>query len=267
MVSAGFAEAQYLQLAEDLPGEATDVGHEDWIEITGYVLKGPDGGGKETSFSLQKAIDRSSPLLLEACLTGRRFDGAVLEWMLPDDEKSVFCRLEMDGVFVTAVRPSAMGDDAFSEEVAFAVTRLTYRYRADSKDEVEVSLDGISQDGDDDGMADAWELEYGLDLESDDGALDLDHDGQSNLSEFLAGTDPTSGSSFFKVEIEIDPEAPEQWRLRWNSQEGVSYRILWSPDLLTPFVELQQVVGEAESTQKEVMRQASLGFFKVERLP
>ncbi|SFU00524.1 GlyGly-CTERM domain-containing protein [Pseudoalteromonas sp. DSM 26666] len=40
-------------------------------------------------------------------------------------------------------------------------------------------------DSDGDGMSDMWELSYGLDINTDDSALDLDNDGLSNLLEFL----------------------------------------------------------------------------------
>lgn len=46
-------------------------------------------------------------------------------------------------------------------------------------------------DGDQDGMADAWERTYGLDPSRDDGGEDADEDGYSNLMEYLLGTDPT----------------------------------------------------------------------------
>jgi hypothetical protein len=46
-------------------------------------------------------------------------------------------------------------------------------------------------DADGDGMADAWELEHFGTL-ARDGAGDYDHDGVSDLAEYLAGTDPAS---------------------------------------------------------------------------
>ena len=58
--------------------------------------------------------------------------------------------------------------------------------------------DGVPDkyDADDDGMADSWELRYGLNPNDPaDADGDLDGDGLSNKEEFLRGTDPTSADS------------------------------------------------------------------------
>ncbi|MBN2703619.1 MAG: C10 family peptidase, partial [Pontiellaceae bacterium] len=56
-----------------------------------------------------------------------------------------------------------------------------------------LSVAGEVDDGD--GMPAAWELEYGLDPETNDGALDPDGDLLSNFDEYVAGTDPTNAVS------------------------------------------------------------------------
>ena len=60
---------------------------------------------------------------------------------------------------------------------------------------------GVGTGTDDgDGMPEAWELLYGLDPDSDDGALDPDNDGYSNYAEYICGTVPTNAESVWKLE-------------------------------------------------------------------
>jgi len=49
---------------------------------------------------------------------------------------------------------------------------------------------------DGDGMPDVWEMQYGLDPYHYDANLDLDKDGWSNLSEYLAETNPNDATSY-----------------------------------------------------------------------
>jgi len=48
----------------------------------------------------------------------------------------------------------------------------------------------LGADSDSDGMPDWWESKYGLDIDTNDAAGDLDHDGLSNLEEYQLGMNP-----------------------------------------------------------------------------
>ncbi|MGA2179520.1 MAG: hypothetical protein ABSH15_08070 [Verrucomicrobiota bacterium] len=89
-----------------------------------------------------------------------------------------------------------------------------------------------------DGIPDSWRLRYFLTLNNLLSATnaDADGDGVNNLQEYLAGTDPTDPTSFFK-KIGTDQGAAQQTQdcvISWPSAIGKQYVIQRSPSLSTP---------------------------------
>ena len=89
-----------------------------------------------------------------------------------------------------------------------------------------------------DGIPDAWRLRYFLTLNNwlSQTNADADGDGVNNLQEYLAGTDPTDPTSFFK-KIGTDKGAaqqPQDCVISWPSAIGKQYVIQRSPSLSTP---------------------------------
>jgi hypothetical protein len=87
-------------------------------------------------------------------------------------------------------------------------------------------------DTDGNGLPDWWELQYFGHLTGTDPAADPDHDGEDNLAEFLAGTDPTDPNSVFHLAVPV-PLTGNRWQIEWPSVDGRYYRILRSTNLLS----------------------------------
>src|SRR5204862_1772996 len=78
-------------------------------------------------------------------------------------------------------------------------------------------------DNDADGIPNTWEDANGLDkFNAADAQIDTDHDGQSNLAEYLAGTDPNNPASYFKTSV-----APIAggYRIQFTAQSGRGYTV------------------------------------------
>jgi hypothetical protein len=82
-------------------------------------------------------------------------------------------------------------------------------------------------DSNQNGLPDDWEIRHFKHLGVDPMA-DADHDGTNNLMEYLAGTDPRSGSCFFQPQGSY---AEGIFRMPLNTISGRSYRIWVSRDL------------------------------------
>ncbi|MFO1491636.1 MAG: hypothetical protein U1F87_12145 [Kiritimatiellia bacterium] len=65
----------------------------------------------------------------------------------------------------------------------------------------------VLADHDDDGLPDDWELQNFTSLTAQDGDNDPDADGQDNLFEFVAGTQPTNSTSRLTLAITNDVPA------------------------------------------------------------
>ena len=89
-------------------------------------------------------------------------------------------------------------------------------------------------DADLNGLPDWWEQEYFGQQTGTDPNADPDHDGMSNLAEWLAGTNPTNAASSLRLTV-LPVSNPNSVSLAWASVAGKTYRLERSTNLLTGF--------------------------------
>ena len=102
-----------------------------------------------------------------------------------------------------------------------------------------------------------WWITHFLSLDNPDGApaADPDGDGQSNEVEFITGTDPNSGASFFAASV--TPGNGNELILTWPSVPGKTYRIEVSAALAgtwTPLAAVPAAVAPATTTSYQLDR-------------
>lgn len=87
-----------------------------------------------------------------------------------------------------------------------------------------------SWDYDGDTIPDTWENSHGLDpFNINDAHEDPDNDGMSNLSEFLAGTNPQDAASLLSLSIQSN--GPHALTLEFNGVTGKEYQIQYSDSI------------------------------------
>lgn len=270
--SASAAELRgWAWMGPDISGEATDPGHENWLEVSSFSAAGnaPLPGSTVT---LRRLIDKASPVLLKACATGQVFPEIQLHIaQVVEGESKLFWELTLKDVRISSCRNGGADGSAGAPpreelEIVHAGVRMTYYQLSDPSAPPVTTVLPYTGDADGDGMSDAFETQFALLLHSDDSRLDADGDGLNNLEESRLGTDPTKGSSFFKATTSPGPGGGNEMILTWNSVPGGTYKVKFSPDLVQPFEEIATVTATGESCSHPVIRGSALGFYKVEKV-
>jgi hypothetical protein len=91
-----------------------------------------------------------------------------------------------------------------------------------------------SVDTDSNGLPDWWEQQFFGHLTGTDPNADPDHDGASDLAEFLAGTNPTNFNSALRLTA-VPAAGTNGVVLEWPSVAGRYYRLLRATNLLNGF--------------------------------
>jgi hypothetical protein len=118
-------------------------------------------------------------------------------------------------------------------------------------------------DTDSDGLPDSWENENFGSLTAN-AAADSDGDGNSNLMEYFAGTDPGSAASVFRPTSHV---ADGNLVLTMPTVSGRSYRVWGTPNLQGTWVEHDTITGDGSTVEwLYALSQSPKYFLKIEIL-
>lgn len=88
----------------------------------------------------------------------------------------------------------------------------------------QVTMEVLDDDIDNDLVSDTWERSFGLDTTVANADVDTDKDGQTNRAEFLAGTNPLSNASVFRVGTSMQLN-PTTLQFEFDSVPGKTYQM------------------------------------------
>jgi hypothetical protein len=120
-------------------------------------------------------------------------------------------------------------------------------------------------DSDGDGIPDWWEIQYSGDPVNMLAGGDDDGDGVSNLDEFIAGSNPTDGTSVFAID-DIASAGSSAVVMKWSTISGRIYSVYSHTDLSTPWPTsaIYQVEGDGSvKSYTNIVSTGELRFFRL----
>jgi type VI secretion system secreted protein Hcp len=282
----------FLQM-EGVEGESQDDKHKNQIEILSYswgaqsITDPTTGAGKFVNQSLQflKHLDKSSAKLAQTCANGTHFLKGTITVRKRGSRQIEFVRYSFEDILVSGYSISAHGStlDRPMESLSLNFAKVGVEYftiaplgTIADRDAFawDFVLNGAatlafppSLDADEDTIPDDWERAFQLDPALNDATLDKDLDGATNVDEYIAGTDPTTGDQVFKATLNFQPGARTA-QLTFPSAPERNYQILIGSDLNEPFQPYLTVPSAGESTTINVPGLTALNqFYRVEIVP
>ena len=126
---------------DGIPGESTDEGHKEWIEVMSYshAVQQMSGGDRSTGgaasggrcdhqdFSIAKTLDKTSPTLDLFCCNGTHIKNVVVELCRATGKKEKYMEYKMEDVIISSVSTGG-GGGVPTESVTFNYGKMTWNY-------------------------------------------------------------------------------------------------------------------------------------------
>ena len=135
------ATDMFMQIAE-IPGEASDENHTDWIQVLSFshsmkqAVSHDDAsaGGRVAQrailgdFKVSKTLDKASPKLAMALCNGTKLATVEIE-LVSIGATTAYMTYKLENVMVTSISTGGSGGEhRMTEEVAFTYQKITWTY-------------------------------------------------------------------------------------------------------------------------------------------
>ena len=134
------AQADYFLKIDGIPGESRDSKHKDEIELVSFswgltnvpshaAAGSASGRASFQDFHFTRPVDKASPQLFLACVSGKHIKEANLSVRRAGKAQLEYLKIKFSDVLVTTIQDGAGGGDAPQESVALAFSRIDFRYQ------------------------------------------------------------------------------------------------------------------------------------------
>lgn len=220
-----------------VPGESTHSAHSKWINLEsldwGLRAATATNGPSASALTLGKRVDSASPLLYEACASGRHFPKATIDLVRTIERRARYYRITLEDVLVSSCRSQSAADASDqppAEEVRLSFARVSWSY-------TEFSPEG----------APGTETTAYWDQQTGTG-------GSSSRDAIRVSGAPVAGGGAMN--------------LAFPGLQGRVYRVLGSDDPAGPYVEISRFTADTDGS---VVHQAPIvggrQFFVIEEVP
>ena len=121
----------FLKLTE-IPGESMDAKHKDEIIIESFswgLFNPAEDGVPVHDFSFTHSVDKSSPILMLSCATGKHINEAVLTARKAGEKPLEFLIIKLEEVLVTSFQPGGSASDIMpTESFSLNFGQITFEY-------------------------------------------------------------------------------------------------------------------------------------------